>query len=131
MLGCACLQEKERGCYYSSITYMIIYSVTVSIDQAREVEWVAWMRSTHLPDVMATGCFTNFRFTRVLSDEDPVHGITYNVQYLLPSHAHYDLYQREFAPALQAETRKLFAGSFEAFRTLLELVDHGSYQEQE
>jgi len=106
---------------------MIIYSVSVTIDLVRESEWVDWMRQTHLPEVMATGCFVNYRFTRILTEVDDATGATYNVQYLLPSHAHFDLYQKEFAPALQSKTRDRFAGSFEVFRTLLELVEQGSY----
>jgi len=110
---------------------MIVYSVTVLIDKAREGEWVAWMRNSHLPAVMGTGCFTQYRFTRVLGEEDNAPGATYNVQYLLPSHAHYDLYQREFAAGLQADTRTYFAGSYEVFRTLLELIEQDSYIDQQ
>jgi hypothetical protein len=36
--------------------------------------------------------------------------------------AHYEKYQAEFAPALQAETQKYFGGKFVAFRTLMEKV---------
>ena len=106
---------------------MIIYSVSVTIDAPREAEWAAWMRATHLPAVMATGCFVNYRFTKMLTEVEDATGTTYNVQYLLPSHAHYDLYQQEFAPGLQAETRKHFGNSIAVFRTLLELVEQGSF----
>jgi hypothetical protein len=35
---------------------------------------------------------------------------------------HYDEYQANHAPALQAETKRLFEGKFVAFRTLMEKV---------
>jgi hypothetical protein len=77
---------------------------------------------------MTTGCFVNYRFTKVLHDVPDATGTTYNAQYLVPSHAHYNLYLENFAPALQAKTKAKFGGSFAAFRTLLELVDEGSYE---
>jgi len=36
---------------------MIIYNVTVSVDNEVHEMWLAWMRNTHLPEVMATGYF--------------------------------------------------------------------------
>lgn len=106
---------------------MIVYSVTISIDLNREAEWVAWMRETHLPEVLATGCFDNYRFVRLLQQDEEVGGATYNVQYLAPTQAHYEAYAEKFAPELQAKTQARFAGSFHAFRTLLELIEQKSF----
>ena len=36
---------------------MILYNVTVSIDVKKADEWLHWMRTKHIPDVMATSCF--------------------------------------------------------------------------
>jgi hypothetical protein len=36
--------------------------------------------------------------------------------------ADYETYQRDCAPALQAETKKLFEGKFVAFRSLMEQI---------
>lgn len=33
---------------------MIVYSVTVNIDSSIHEDWLAWMKSKHIPDVMAT-----------------------------------------------------------------------------
>jgi len=41
---------------------MIIYSVTVNIDDSVHDEWVTWMKEVHIPDVMATGYFLENRF---------------------------------------------------------------------
>jgi Domain of unknown function (DUF4286) len=104
---------------------MIVYSVTTLIDKTRETDWLAWMQSQHIRAVMETGCFVSYRFTKVVGDDENP-GATYNVQYILPSHAHFDLYKREFGPGLQADTQKNFGGSYESFRTLLELVGEGT-----
>jgi hypothetical protein len=56
---------------------MILYNVTVSIDPAVAEDWLAWMRSTHIPDVMATGCFEESRISRVQGEEEG--GLTYAI----------------------------------------------------
>ena len=99
---------------------MIIYNVTVSVDQDVHEEWVLWMKNSHIPDVMATGLFLNSRLVRVLAEEEG--GITYAVQYTAADMAAYERYKNEHAPRLQAETHKLYGGRFHAFRTLLEVL---------
>ena len=59
---------------------MYIYNVTVSVDPAVAEEWLAWMRETHIPEVLATGLFTGHSLLRVLTT-DAEEGITYSVQY--------------------------------------------------
>ena len=99
---------------------MILYNVTVNIDADVEREWLAWMKETHIPHVMATGLFLESRMFRVLADDDG--GTTYAVQYSCADMAHYERYRDEHAPRLQAETQKHYGGKFAAFRTLLELA---------
>ena len=99
----------------------IIYNVTVSIDLAVEKEWVSWMKEKHIPDVMATGCFLESRFTKVLNDQDQG-GASYSIQYLLANEADYQLYLNEFAARLQQEHALKYHGKFAAFRTMLQMV---------
>ena len=99
---------------------MIIYNVTVSVDTEVHEMWLAWMRNTHLPDVMATGLFLSSRICRVLSEEDS--GATYAVQYTCTDMAAYERYRDEHAARLQAESEKYYGGKTIAFRTLLEVV---------
>jgi hypothetical protein len=102
---------------------MIIYNVTINIDDEVHDEWVKWMQDEHRPDVMKTGYFKEFRFTRVLAD-DP-QGKTYSVQYLCDNFTDYDNYQKKEAPRLQAEHNKRFEGKYVAFRTVLKMIKHG------
>ncbi|MBL7963624.1 MAG: DUF4286 family protein [Flavobacteriales bacterium] len=99
---------------------MILYNVTVSVDPDAREAWVEWMRSTHIPEVMATGLFLEHRFYRVLS-EDP-HEVTYAVQYLCADRDTYERYRADHAPRLQAATARQFGDRISAFRTLLEAV---------
>ena len=101
---------------------MIIYNVTVNIDYSVQEEWLAWMKSTHIPDVLATKMFIEAKLSRVLAEEEG--GATYSIQYLCENQAKLDEYQEKFAPALQVDHTEKFAGKFVAFRTLLKVEKH-------
>lgn len=103
---------------------MILYNVTVNIDHSCKEEWVSWMNNTHIPEVMATGCFEECRFTRVMAKDDG--GETYSLQYLAPDMDSYVSYQNDHSPALRADFDKRYAGKYASFRTILEVVSrHG------
>jgi hypothetical protein len=100
---------------------MIIYNVTVSIDEAVHEEWLHWMRTTHIPDVMSTGLFLESRISKIHAEEQG--GMTYAIAYLAESMEILELYQREHAPRLQKDHSERYAGRFAAFRTFMEVVE--------
>ncbi|MES2688983.1 MAG: DUF4286 family protein [Bacteroidota bacterium] len=102
---------------------MIIYNVTINIEDDAHHQWVDWMKATHIPQVMAIGLFTEYRFSKLLTRQPDETGTTYVIQYLCSNMKDYDLYQAEHAPALQQETQKHFGGKFVAFRTIMESVE--------
>lgn len=102
---------------------MLLYNVTVSVDQRVETEWLRWMKSEHIPEVMATGMFTMHRICRLVQPEpQPEEGITYAIQYYCDSQEQLNRYFREFAPALQQVHAVKFGQHTAAFRTVLEIV---------
>lgn len=100
---------------------MIIYNVTVSIDKDVHDEWLEWMRTKHIPDVMSTDCFVESRISRIHGEEEG--GMSYAIQYIAPSQDKLDVYQQLFAPKLQHEHAAKFQGRFAAFRTILSIVE--------
>lgn len=99
---------------------MIIYNVTVNIDNDVREEWLQWMKEKHIPDVLATGLFTENRIFRVLVEEE--NGTTYSIQYSCHTMQDYETYRDQHAPRLQKEHTEKYSGKFAAFRTLLEMV---------
>lgn len=100
----------------------VIYNVTVSIDPAIEQEWVAWMRTAHIPEVIATGCFLEGRMSKMNQEEDGA--CTYAMTYIAYSEDHLSEYQLTHAPALQKEHSTKFQGRFAAFRSTLSVIEH-------
>jgi tricorn protease-like protein len=100
---------------------MIIYNVTVNIDNSVHDEWLDWMKRVHIPEVMLTGMFMENRIYKVLTDED-AEGTTYSIQYVCNSMKEYEQYRDIFAPALQAQHSNRYKDKFVAFRTLLEVI---------
>lgn len=100
---------------------MILYNVTVNIDSSVHDEWLEWMKSIHIPDVLATGLFIDNKIFRIKSGEDE-EGITYSIQYFLNNMEDYEKYQNEFSGKLQKEHLEKYRDKFAAFRTIMELV---------
>ena len=100
---------------------MILYNVTISIDPAVELDWLNWMKTVHIPDVIATGCFQEARLSRVHAEEDG--GLTYAIGYVAPSREKYDEYLETFARKLQQEHSARYDGRFAAFRTILTILE--------
>ena len=100
---------------------MILYNVTVSIDKSIHLDWLNWMKSTHIPDVMNTDCFTECRISRVHGEEEG--GMTFAISYIAPSQEKYDEYQEKFATGLQQDHAAKYGGKFAAFRTLLTVIE--------
>ena len=100
---------------------MIIYNVTVNIDDSVHEKWLQWMQGKHINDVLATGKFTSARLVKVLVEED-MGGQTYAVQYTTDSKDTLEKYYAEDAPRLREEGLRLFADKMLAFRTELEVM---------
>ena len=100
---------------------MIIYNVTINIDDDVHDHWLSWMRDKHIPDMLATGKFTHAKMAKVLVEEE-LGGTSYSVQYTCPDRKTLKKYYAENASKMREEGLKLFPNKFVAFRTELEVV---------
>ncbi len=100
---------------------MLLYNVTLIIEDSAAEEWLKWMKEVHIPEVMATEKFVSNRLLKVV--DSPNEGVTYCSQYVVENEEIYNDYQANFAPALQADLQEKFENRFVAFRTLMEFVD--------
>lgn len=100
---------------------MIIYNVTINVDDEAHYQWLKFMQKDHIPAVLSTGLFTGYRICRLLDVDDP--GSTYSVQYSCNSLIEYNEYKEKHSPRLQKELLDKFGEKFTAFRTLMEVVE--------
>ncbi len=99
---------------------MIIYNVTVNVENEIKDEWLHWMKTIHIPDVMQTGHFVENKICKVLVEEEQ--GTTFSVQYTTKSMEELKTYQQNHAPRLQKEHTDKYGSKCVAFRTLLEIL---------
>lgn len=103
----------------------MMYIVEITIDRNRHADWEEWMRHTHIPDVMATGCFRHAVLTRD-ADSDTDDRVGYRVLYQAHSRSAFERYEEQDAESLQREHTARFEGAFEASRALLPVVQEFS-----
>lgn len=100
---------------------MIIYNVTVKVDNSIAGEWLGWMLNHHIPGVLSTKCFHDYKMVQVI-DIDDSEGPTYAIQYFAESMEDYKKYIEQFAPHYRKETTDKWGEKFIAFRSLLKVI---------
>ena len=100
---------------------MIIYNMTVNIDDSVHSEWRKWIND-HIFEVLETGLFLKAVFSKVLT-EDSEGDTTYSVQYYAHSKSALETYQTQYAQELQSKGVKCFGDKMLSFRTALEFID--------
>ena len=106
---------------------MILYNVTISIDQSCEDEWLDWMRSIHIPEVIQTGFFKECKLCRLIDGEEEG-GKTYAVMYSAYTEEGLNEYKSNHSGALQKQHNAKFQGRFAAFRTELKIIKEFSHE---
>ena len=101
---------------------MVVYNISIKIDLSIEKNWVKWQQQEHIPEVMATGFFTEYKFYKLLN-QDESEGPTYVIQYAATAIDNYNRYIEEQAPLLRQKAVSKWGDKFIAFRTLLQVVN--------
>jgi hypothetical protein len=100
---------------------MIIYNVTIKLDESIHQQWLNWLQDIHIPEVIATGCFTKATILKLLEIDDS-EGPTYAIQYFAESKANYNRYIEKFAPEMRQRSFDKWGNSFIAFRSVMQVV---------
>jgi hypothetical protein len=100
---------------------MLLYNVTFGVDKQIEEEWIVWMKSNYIPDIMKTGLFSDYKMYKVLTHDDET-SVSYSVQCFSEGIEKVLKYLNDFAPALVEAHRLRFKDQHVAFNTLLEEI---------
>ena len=100
---------------------MIIYNVTVSVEESIKTDWLNWMKTEHIPEVMAAAVFTKAQINRVIvqGDNNNTFAIAYTCQSMKDLHQ----YQIKFAEELQQKHLARYGDKAVAFRTIMEVIE--------
>ena len=86
---------------------MYIYNVTSNVDESIHDEWLNWMKTQHIPEMLSTGKFKNAKMSQVMIDEE-MGGVTYAVQYTTDSIETLQEYYNDDASRLREKAMQLF-----------------------
>jgi hypothetical protein len=98
---------------------MIIYNITINISYEVENEWLAYMKSTHIPQILQTELPLECKLLRLLTEIEN-EGSTYTTQFKFRTMEDFLAYQTNFQSDFQERHHALFNGNYVSFRTLLE-----------
>jgi len=100
---------------------MIIYNVTIKVENNIADVWLQWMKEEHIPDVMSTACFNKATILRLIEVDD-TDGPTYAIQYQAESKADYNRYIQIHADGMRKKVADKWGNGLIAFRSVLEVV---------
>ncbi len=101
---------------------MIVYNVTSKVAWPIHTEWVKWMKQEHIPEVVATGCFTNAQLLHLLETEEDEEGATYTAQYFAETKEQQEQYIEQFSATLREKAFAKWGNLFISFRSIMEVV---------
>ena len=100
---------------------MIVYNITYLVNHAIHDQWLEWMKTEHIPEMLSTGHFERFQILR-LKDVDETEGISYAIQFFANNKEEYNAYILKYAPALRLKANERWKEEVIGFRTLMEIV---------
>jgi hypothetical protein len=100
---------------------MILFNVTIILDEEIHLEWLNWMKTKQIPDIMNTECFLSNRLLKVV--DSPNEGVTYCVQYISDSLEKLNEFRQQHEHLIQANMPAQFNNKLVAFPTVMEFID--------
>lgn len=93
---------------------MVVYSVYIHLDNQVQKDWLEWMQTVHIPEVMQHKGFLKYQIIK-LENPDISH---YRIDYYIENMELFIEYQQKYAPDLQKKHSERYAGKFTAYRTV-------------
>jgi Domain of unknown function (DUF4286) len=100
---------------------VLIHNRTLNVDINIASEWLQWELEEHIPKIMKTGLFDDFKILELLEQEDP-EGKTFIIQFWTGDPKSYDIFMREFEQNFRREEFDKWGNQVIGFRSLLRIV---------
>ncbi|MGE6218812.1 DUF4286 family protein [Nubsella zeaxanthinifaciens] len=99
---------------------MLLFNVTVIIEENSAADFLAWMKQSHIPQLMDTDCFVSHRFLQI--KDSPNEGLSYCVQFIAENEASHQRFLDLHEQAFIAEMYNRYPKKLVTFSTLMEFV---------
>lgn len=99
---------------------MILYNITVIIDEGVEKDWLQWVRQVFIPKALSTNLLVSNRILKVL--DSPNEGVTYCLQFIADNINSYNEFRDSQAPALLESHTQQFQNNAVYFSTIMEFI---------
>ena len=100
---------------------MIVYNVTTNVTWAIHDEWLQWMQQEHIPGILETGCFFEYRILRLLEVDDE-EGPTYAIQFYALARENYQHFIVQHEESFRQQSQQKWRNQIIAFRSLMEVL---------
>lgn len=97
---------------------MYFYSMSIVIEASNELVWLNFAKSNFIPKFMEKGNFTDYRFTKVLTQDQP--DPTYNIQFEVNNTQEMNLFLQSEGKRIHNEMVNQFNGKIAVFSLLLQ-----------
>jgi len=97
----------------------VLYNITYNVDESVLEEWLDWMKSEHIPKLIATDYFESANMVKILVEEE-MGGVSYAVMYKSPSLEILEDFVVNNSSKFNKELNDKFGDKVLTFMTLLE-----------
>jgi hypothetical protein len=98
---------------------MIVLNFTVKVHASILEGWLAWLQQEHIPAILATGSFDDYKFYRLL-EQDEAEGPTFVLQFYTQTQEAWRRYMIEYDPKFQQDALTRWGEAFIGFGTTME-----------
>lgn len=99
---------------------MLLFNVTVIVEEASAADWLEWMKETHIPWLMETESFVSHRLLKIV--DSPNEGVSYCVQFIAEDEAKYQAFLNTQEQQFTAEMYAKYPNKLVVFSTLMEFL---------
>lgn len=100
---------------------MILYNITVIIEEGIETDWLKWINESFIPDALSSNLLVSSRLLKVL--DSPNEGITYCLQFIADNIQNYDEFKNLHAAILLDAHTAEFKNKSVFFSSVMEFIN--------
>jgi len=99
---------------------MLLFNVTVIIEEGSATDWLQWVQESHIPQLMDKECFVSHRLLKIV--DSPNEGLSYCIQFIAEDEARHQTFLDLHEQLFIAEMYNRYPNKLVTFSTLMEFV---------